>query len=1038
MLSPFEVNTAKDVGFVANSSLAGGRLAGDLKDTPAAYSVLTREFIDALGLTNLEEANSWAPNTTIINDDGRQEMFGTPTQFAFRGVSGSTQRNFFPFGVNYDSYNLDRFDYARGPNAILFGQGSFGGNANVVTKRALTGKRIDDLRVSYGSWNNERVALDLNQPLLDGKMAVRANVLHVNRDGWRDRELERKRAGHAAVTYSPFPNTELSFEAERGIIQRNTPTTWIDDNISGWDGRTTFSALTATLPANASALGITRNGSSTAQYLVYAPNIGPGGIVNYANTMRSTANGTVILGVPVVGPPLTIANLPMWETVGLPANRFDNAIANSGFRVKPRTFTIAPDTIGFTQNYKIYSAFLNQRLGRHFFFEAAGNYSWDKRSREYPAVRGLSETYLDLQRNLPTGAPNPGFLQPFNESSWTRANEGATNYHVRAALAGVFNRTRWGDFSFNVYGGQSWVEPESRFYVMVAKRNGDPTLWPTDTFRYRYYWNEPHWSLNDISGSLPIIDPIAGTTTPTNVGFVLDTTRNTNGLHGERTLKYLQSAASAKFWQGRINLLGAVRRDAYTSHQTNMLSRRDFPGSWDGYTPYYLPNAPADYFKLQYVPKGTNGAATGPLQSADVRPRDSAGLPLPQYAADRFRDDYNAPKLKGAATTSSAGTVVHVNSWLSLFANYSESFNPPGGAMRITGELLDAQHSRGRDYGVRFNLLDGRLYASLGTYESRESNQGVDTGSGLGQSFGLPQSINQILQARVAGNPATGAQPDNSVGGRNIRGMINVPTTYLDTRDRQNRGYEFEAVANLTQAWRLTVNAARPRAMQTNAYADTRAWLAANDTVLRQIVNDAGVRINSSNVAAIDTTIPVNFRSPDADAVVRYWNGLYAMTLNMVTGAQKISRLNEFQANVFSDYTFREGRLRGLRVGGGMNYRGREIIGYHGSDTIVDPADPTRTTAIPDPKASPYTPFYADPYYTFVGTLGYRFKPLRRVSVTVDLRVNNLLNWSKPLYWGTTQRPPGGDITTPARVVTPSTYSWLAPRSYQLSAGINF
>ncbi len=1037
-LSPFVVDTKKDVGFVATTSLAGGRLAGELKDTPAAYSVLTREFIDALGLTELSEASRWAPNTTLVNDDGRQEMFGNTTAFAFRGVSGSTQRNFFPFAVNYDSYNLDRFDYARGPNSILFGQGSFGGSANVVTKRAQTGKSLTELRLSYGSWNNERATVDVNRPFAGGRAAVRVNVVHVDRDGWRDREMERKRAGHFSATYQPFKNTQISIEAERGQIQRNTPTTWINDSLSGWDGRTTFSALTATLPANAAAIGIARNGSTTAQYLVYAPSTGLGGIVNFANTMRSTTNGSNILGVPVVGPALNIAALPLFETIGLPENRFANAIAGSAFRPQPRTFNTSPDAVGFEQNYKIYSAFLNQQIGRNFFFELAGNYSWDKRAREYPAVRGLVDTYLDLQRNLPTGAPNPEFLQPYNESPWTRANEGASNYHVRTAFAGVFNNTRWGDFTFNVYGGQSWILPESRFYNMALKRNADATQWPSDTFRYRYYWDQTNRPLTDLSGTVPVVDPITGVTTPTAVGWVLDTTRNTNGAQGERTLKYAQSAVSAKLWQGRINLLGAMRRDVYSALQKNMLARRDFPGAWDGFTPYYLPAAPADYFTLQYVPKSATGVVTGPLQSADVRPRDAAGLPLAQYAGDRFRDDTNTPKLKGAATTTSAGAVVHLTSWLSVFGNYSESFNPPNGGARITGEQLDAQRSRGRDYGVRFNLLNGRFYASLGTYDSKESNQAVDTGGGLGQAFGLPQSINQILQARVAGNPATGAQPDNSTGGRNIRGMINVPTTYLDTRDRKNSGYEVEAVANLTQSWRLTFNAAAPRAVQTNAYAGTRAYLAKNDAVLRQIVNDAGVLIDANNFATVNTAIPVNFRSPDADAAARYWNGLYSMTLNMVTGAQKISRLNEFQANVFSDYTVREGRFKGVKFGGGVNYRGREVIGYRGADTIVDPADPTRTRAISDPRVSAYTPFYADPHYQVVGTLGYRFKLTRTLAVTIDLRVNNLLDWSKPLYWGTTQRPPGGDITTPARVTTPTLYSWVTPRSYTLSTSVNF
>src|SRR5687768_1984389 len=58
-LSPFEVNTSRDTGFAAASSMAGGRLASDLRDTPVAYSVITRDFIDALNLTDLQSAAEW-------------------------------------------------------------------------------------------------------------------------------------------------------------------------------------------------------------------------------------------------------------------------------------------------------------------------------------------------------------------------------------------------------------------------------------------------------------------------------------------------------------------------------------------------------------------------------------------------------------------------------------------------------------------------------------------------------------------------------------------------------------------------------------------------------------------------------------------------------------------------------------------------------------------------------------------------------------------------------------------------------------------
>ncbi|MES2692036.1 MAG: TonB-dependent receptor plug domain-containing protein, partial [Verrucomicrobiota bacterium] len=118
-LSPLTVNTTRDNGFVAASSLAGGRLATDLADTPAAYSVLTREFIEALNITNLATAIEWTVNTNANNDNGAlQGSQVNNLVTTSRGVTaGTPQRNFFPFGVNFDSYNLDRFDFSRGPNS---------------------------------------------------------------------------------------------------------------------------------------------------------------------------------------------------------------------------------------------------------------------------------------------------------------------------------------------------------------------------------------------------------------------------------------------------------------------------------------------------------------------------------------------------------------------------------------------------------------------------------------------------------------------------------------------------------------------------------------------------------------------------------------------------------------------------------------------------------------------------------------------------------------------------------------------------------
>jgi len=64
-------------------------------------------------------------NTNANNDNGANLTFASPVGYTTRGVSASTpQRNFFPFYVNFDSYNLDRFDFSRGPNSVPFGHGN--------------------------------------------------------------------------------------------------------------------------------------------------------------------------------------------------------------------------------------------------------------------------------------------------------------------------------------------------------------------------------------------------------------------------------------------------------------------------------------------------------------------------------------------------------------------------------------------------------------------------------------------------------------------------------------------------------------------------------------------------------------------------------------------------------------------------------------------------------------------------------------------------------------------------------------------------
>ncbi len=1014
VLSPFEVSTSKDVGFVAASSLAGGRLAGDLKDTPVAYSVLTREFLDALDINDLMEASEWTVNTTSLQGAGQEEIFGNGFELSSRGVSmGEKQRNFFPLNVNFDSYNLDRFDYSRGANAILFGQGSFGGAANAVTKRAqFAGNAKSTGRITYGSWDNRRVTLDDNRVLSD-RFALRTNLLWLDRQGWRDFEMEKKQAVTLAATWRIAEPTELLLEGEVGRIDRNNPPTFLNDQITGWDGATTYAGLVTNAKAPTSGAmavaGVSRIGNDTSPYWVFARDLGMATVENYANTMRTIGGGasatTPIGGVPFPagGASSNYQSRPITEALNAPAWRFDRAIAGSQFRVPPSSFamsTLAPTN---QQTYQSYSAFLRHRIGSNFFLEAAANFAREARRTQYINGRSLNDVIIDVNERLPNGAPNPQFLDVYGDGQRSRGSFGNDYTSGRVAAAYQLERTRVGDFVFNLMGGVTNNDNYQRIESMRVLRDADSRNWPyNDQVYYRYYWQGPSRELPGITSAT-----LGGVTYP--VQWIGDSQRATDISYTRIRTNYLQGAAKGKFFSNRLQVLLAGRRDQVKVKRTINDFYADYPADWPGGTEYhYREDAPADYLTL-----------------SDIRPRN-ATTRIPLSASGRYQDDYNPPVVNLNASTYSTGAVWHVKPWLSLFGNYATSFNPSTSQLRLDGSLVPSPVSKGTDVGIRFYLLKERLNVSLARYAGEETAQPFE--------ISFTSAIQNIALANKTG--------DTSSDGSNQRGLPVVPRQAFDLRDRENSGYEIEVTANLSRNWRLTANAAKAEGRQTNAFRDTLAFLDQWQETMRQVVIDSGNRFDATGKPVSDGTS--SSISPDASSARNGWITIFQNNLpNIVSDPQKMPGLTEASANIFTDYQFSDGRLKGLRVGGGVNYRGKKAIGFRGGDTMQDPAQPTNFAsagAIDDPKVDAFTPVYSDPYTIATVTLSYAFRLRNRRSVSLQLRVANLFDNDTPVYTGATvQRAPGGDYTqSAARVATPVNFRYQTPRSYSLTATMNF
>ena len=1027
VLSPFTVDADRDVGFVAVSALAGGRLATDLKDTPIAYSVLTREFIDALGLTDVNVASAWVPNASFAKDDGRATSFGRVgfnDLINFRGVpSNRAQINFFPVNFDYDSYNLERFDFARGPNSILFGTGSMGGSANGLYKEARTDKSIRELSMRVGFWDSFRTTIDVNQPLND-KMAVRVNLVYQDSDTWREREFVKRDSGSLHFTYRPWSKTKITAVGEKGKVRTNFGTTTVGDRLSTWDGVTTYSAPLSGAPAAATGTMLVGNASATSY--VYLPGSGPlaNSVVNWslsAQTANSHLAGSLYNGIQAVGTNPGIVSQPLHNTINVPAALLARANA-AGFNLPGREFSPTFDDTGYLNDYDNFIVSVEQQVGRHLFLNGAYNSSSGLRGTNYSTARGFKDgIQIDINRNLPTGASNPHFLEPYLQSSNDFDQVDTTSEQFRGSAALVFDNTGFGDFRLNLEVGQEeLINSREKYRYAVMDPLVDSRTWASTTLvSWRYYYNTVNQRPISPIGTINVINPLTGTNRSLPTGYVIDSARPTETIHTVQKFDYGQISLNAKFFKGRLNLIGAARKDDFSTDSKTLDYRMDLPANWDGNTVFYRPRAPANYGSLTYSPKAADGSVTGPVQVAATRPRAGTGVPLAQYANDVFQDDFSPPVVEGSNTTYSYGGVFHVMPWVSVFANYAETWSPPGVNLTIDGAAFGSVVSDGWDAGLRLSLFAGKLNVSAIRYEGTQSNLTVSTGSN-------GQNINNIIGANVVG--------DLSLSGKNIRGLQDVPRTYSDTVARQTDGYEFEVVANLARGWRLLGNAAFANATQGDALAGTLAYLAKNEGTLKQILTDSGVSVSSGNVASVNPGI-TSANSPDAVSAANSWNGLQDTLKNTTVGYQKITRLNEATANLFTDYTFQSGTFKDFRVGAGVNYRGKEVIGFRGSDTIRNPANPN--AAIDDPSVDAFTPVYNPSYYTATLMFGYTNK-LFGLPMRMDLRIDNVLDEDVPLYYNTVLRAPGGDVTNPARVATPNLFSYITPRNIMFTVTVSF
>ncbi|SDK17366.1 iron complex outermembrane recepter protein [Methylophilus rhizosphaerae] len=207
-------------GYVAKRSATGSKTDTPIIETPQSVSVVTKDFIKAIGAQTLKEGMAYTPGVNIApyGPDSRYDWI------ALRGVDayspgfyqdGLQWRNSGNFALwRVENYGTERLEILRGPSSVLYGQNSAGGMINVVSKRP-TETPIKEIQVQLGNFQRRQIAGDFSGALNeDGSVLYRITGLV------RDAELPRQHMDDdhmfiaPSLTIKPSDKTTLTLMSQ--------------------------------------------------------------------------------------------------------------------------------------------------------------------------------------------------------------------------------------------------------------------------------------------------------------------------------------------------------------------------------------------------------------------------------------------------------------------------------------------------------------------------------------------------------------------------------------------------------------------------------------------------------------------------------------------------------------------------------------------------------------------------------------------------------------------------------------------------------
>ncbi|MDP0499677.1 MAG: TonB-dependent receptor [Verrucomicrobiota bacterium JB022] len=192
-----------------------------------------------------------------------------------------------------------------------------------------------------------------------------------------------------------------------------------------------------------------------------------------------------------------------------------------------------------------------------------------------------------------------------------------------------------------------------------------------------------------------------------------------------------------------------------------------------------------------------------------------------------------------------------------------------------------------------------------------------------------------------------------------------APNGLAITQDTRSEGYEFEFIANPTKNWRISFNASKTEATR----------ILVGDPRTTEYVDMIGDYLN--NTPAGD--LRVFWGNPEATTMLAQWNQNFAANWALVKLQEGAAtpEIRKWRYNIVTNYSFTEGFLDGVNIGGSYRWQDDVVIGYP-----VVQVDGRSTFDIGNP--------YKGPTEDFVDLwVGYKRMLTSNVEWSIQLNVRN-------------------------------------------------